>query len=105
MHQSIPLADEPKTRFHLAAPDILRRSFPSPSTSASSVSPGLTAATPSGVPLKIRSPGFSSKYVERCSIISATFQIILHKTQKSHTDPNTNRQNAPFVINSVSETR
>ncbi len=38
---------------------------PSPSTSSTMMSPGTTAFTPAGVPDKITSPGFSSKYSDR----------------------------------------
>ena len=52
-------------------------SEPTPATSAFSTSPRPTAATPSGVPVKIRSPGCSSQAADRCSMISPMFQISL----------------------------
>src|SRR6185369_13918403 len=53
------------------------RNSPSPVTPPTSVSPATTAATPSGVPVKIRSPGCSSHAAERCSMISPRLQISL----------------------------
>ena len=44
---------------------------------ALSSSPRTTAATPSGVPVKIRSPGASVQAAERCSMISGMLQISL----------------------------
>ena len=53
------------------------RSSPRPPTPPTSVSPDTTAATPSGVPEKIRSPGASSQAADRCSMVSPMFQISL----------------------------
>ena len=51
--------------------------LPTPATSPFSTSPRPTAATPSGVPVKIRSPGCSAHAADRCSMISPMFQISL----------------------------
>ena len=46
------------------------------STSPSSISPHSSGPTPAGVPVKIKSPGHSSKKLERLEITSATDQIL-----------------------------
>src|SRR5690606_13581289 len=81
---------------------IRMRSSPKPSTAPTSSSPLTTAATPSGVPEKIRSPGCSSKYCDKCAIISSTLQISLETSLCWRTWPFTVSEIFPFVIRPVS---
>src|SRR5688500_2111054 len=54
---------------------IVVTSVSTPSTPPSILSPGFNAATPAGVPVKIRSPGASSNKVDNSAMTSGTLQI------------------------------
>ena len=60
---------------------ILVRISPTPSTKPSSTSPRTTAATPSGVPVMMRSPGANSTSSDKLAMTSGTDQISLDRSE------------------------
>src|SRR5262249_1402152 len=82
---------------HRARRQIMRTlNSPTPSTPPFIRSPFTTAATPSGVPVKIRSPGCSSNSVDRYAIVSATDQINCDTSERCFSAPFTDSQIAPL---------
>ncbi len=67
-----------------------------PSTPPFSRSPFTTAPTPSGVPVKIRSQGNSSKSVDRYATVSPTDQISCEMSEHCFSSPLTVSQIALF---------
>src|SRR5262249_25384329 len=71
---------------------------PSPVTPPFITLPGTTAPTPSGVPVKIRSPVCNSNSVDKYAIVSATDQIICEMSARCRSSLLTFSQIAPLLM-------